>query len=395
MKVSAVTLNTQQQNQKPAFKSVYATLSKPNLGVDIAKNVVDVFNVKILPDIKKTQANEIKKLVDIKDARNVVNDIKDFQENVNFFVLAGGAGSRFKELAQTVGNYNKISTPFRVDENTDVHMLDFAMAMSKHFIGDKVISKVSETPMGSFGDIVSHYTKGNPIKDTLICCGDNVFGDSSIDIMKFMVNSINNPNKHLALIGVERQPEEVAERFGVLKVGRTANKDIFTLDGFEEKPKLEDAVKIAIDGKNIANTGLFYISKDSIAKIMDELKNGINNIKKNDTEPYDFAQAVKYVHSKTNDWFGINSSQASDVKIVKKWEDVGEPKALYSFANEVKQGTFLANFPKKLAEKIQSAFVDRVHLECNVPHILFTKSTDVSKETINNAKVVDGVHIVV
>ena len=43
---------------KPSFTSQYVTLSEKNLGQDIAKNVVDNFNGKILPELKKTQKQE-------------------------------------------------------------------------------------------------------------------------------------------------------------------------------------------------------------------------------------------------------------------------------------------------------------------------------------------------
>lgn len=397
MRVSAITLNSQQpqQPQQPSFKASYVALVQKNLGDAIKTDVVDTFNSKILPQIKKTQVSEAAAVIATAGAGAVISAPQDLQDKVNFFALAGGSGSRFKELAQTVGDYNKISTPFRVDDKTDVHMLDFAMAMSKFFIGDNVEPKVAAQPSGSFGDVVKHYLAGNEIKDTVVCCGDNVFADSAQEMMPFFVRAINDPNKHLALVGVERRPDEVAERFGVLKVGRTDESDIFSLHGFEEKPKLPVAEAIAIDGKNIANTGLFYVSKEAMGKLVEELQAGVNNIKKNDAEPYDFAHAVKYIHSKTQDWFGIDSSKASDVKVVNKWEDVGEPKALYSFANEVRHGSFLENFPKDFANQIQNAFIKRVHLDAETPYILFTKSTDVSQDTIKNAKNIEGVNIVV
>ena len=54
-------------------------------------------------------------------------------------------------------------------------MLDFAMAMGKYFIGAEGVNKiVATTPSGSFGDIVQHYLAGNPVKDTVVCCGVNV-----------------------------------------------------------------------------------------------------------------------------------------------------------------------------------------------------------------------------
>lgn len=380
----------------PNFRASFVTLSKKNLGEEIAVNVVDKFNKSILPRIKSTQIQEAEEIIRNSRTGSVIQKAKDFQENVNFFTLAAGSGSRFRELAQTVGNFNKISLPFKVDSKTDIHMLDFALAMGKYFIQDGGVNKiVASKPSGSFGDIVQHYLAGNPVKDTVVCCGDNVFGDKASSMMEFMTSMINNPKKHVALVGVARNPEEVANRFGVLVAKGDLEGETLSLEGFDEKPPLEVAKKLTVNGKNIANTGLFYVSKESMEKLLEEIRGGINNIKKNDNEPYDFALAVKYIHSRLNDWFGIAPSEGADVKVVKQWEDVGEPSALYSFANEVKKGSFIANFPKELAQKIKGAFSSRVHLDAEHPHILFTDSTNVSAEKIKDAKKVEGVHIVV
>ena len=385
-----------QNSRSLAFKASYVTLSQKNLGEKIATNVVEKFNKNILPEIRKTQVLEADTVIKNAGIGSVIEKAKDFQDKVNFFTLAAGSGSRFRELAQTVGDYNKISLPFKVDKDTDIHMLDFAMAMGKYFIGEEGIKTiVASKPSGSFGDIVAHYLQGNPIKDTIVCCGDNVFGDKASEMVEFFTRMLNNPKKHVALVGVGRTPAEVANRFGVLECESGVSDQILKLKGFSEKPPIEEAEKLAINGENIANTGLFYLSKEAMTNLMEEIKNGINNIKKNDSEPYDFANAVKYVHSMLPKWFGIASKEGADVKVVKKWEDVGEPQALYSFANEVKQGTFLANFPKILAEKIQDSFGKRVHLDNENPHIIFSESTNVTSDAVKNSKQIDGVHIVV
>lgn len=381
---------------QPAFKSSFVTLSQKNLGEKIATNVVDTFNGKILPEIRTTQFQEASAIIERTGVGSVIQKAKDFQEKVNFFTLAAGSGSRFKELAQTVGDFNKISLPFKVGNNQDIHMLDFAMAMGKYFIGNEGVQTiVATTPSGSFGDIVQHYLNGNPIKDTVVCCGDNVFGDKASEMMEFFTGTINNPNKHIALVGVGRTPEEVANRFGVLECEGNLDAPALKLKGFSEKPPIEEAERLAINGQNIANTGLFYLSKEAMTYLIDEIRGGVNNIKKSDSEPYDFANAVKYVHSQLPNWFGIASNEGADVKVVKKWEDVGEPQALYSFADEVKQGTFLANFPQRLAEQIQAAFKERIHLNSETPHIIFSDTASATPEKINNSKKVEGVHIVV
>ena len=381
---------------KPSFTSQYVTLSEKNLGQDIAKNVVDNFNGKILPELKKTQKQECQEIINSAGAGKVISKPEDFQNNVNFFVLAAGSGSRFKALAKEVGNYNKISLPFKIGKKENIHMLDFAMTMGKYFIDDKGSEKIiSSVPSGSFGDIIKHYQAGNPIKDTIVCCGDNVFGDKSSEIMSFFTKAMNNPNKHVALVGVGRAPEVAAKRFGVLEAADNNGGDVLKLKGFSEKPELEEAKKLAVNGENITNTGLFYISKEAMEKLMEEFNRGENHIKKNDTELYDFANAVKYVHSKLPEWFGVESTEGADIKVVKTWEDVGEPKALYSFANEVKNGQFLQNFPKKLANKIKKSFEQRVHLNDEKPYINFSDSTKVSKEKIEKSNNIEGVNIVV
>jgi dTDP-glucose pyrophosphorylase len=395
MRVQKFTSQQMSYAQKPSFKASYVTLSQKNLGEKIATNVVDKFNSTILPKIKATQIAEAENIISKIGKGEVISSAKDYQEKVNFFTLAAGSGSRFRELAQTVGDYNKISLPFRYDKNENIHMLDFALAMGKYFIKDDGVQKIiASQPSGSFGDIVQHYLSGNPIKDTVVCCGDNVFGDKASEMMEFFTKTINDPNKHVALVGVARTPEEVAKRFGVLEVEESASKEAFKLKGFSEKPELEVAEKLAVNGQNIANTGLFYLSKEAMVNLINEIKAGINNIKKNDTEIYDFANAVKYVHSKLPEWFNIASKEGADVKVVKKWEDVGEPQALYSFANEVKNGEFLSNFPKDMAKKIQSSFSRRVQLEEKTPYINFSETEKITQEAIDKAKNVEGVKII-
>jgi len=387
----------------PCFKAHFVTLSEKNLGKKISTDVVDVFNKTILPALNETGKKEAAAVITAASAAGtvaIINKPEDFQDKVNFFTLAAGSGSRFRELAQTVGDYNKISLPFPIGDGykqQNIHMLDFAMAMGKYFIGDEgVKSIIASKPSGSFGDIVQYYLDGNPVKDTMVCCGDNVFGDKASDMMTFFTKAINNPNKHVALVGVGRKPEEVANRFGVLQVEGSLKdgNDVLKLTGFSEKPPIEEAKNMAVDGVNIANTGMFYISKDAMENLISEIRNGVNNIKKSDSEPYDFANAVKYVHSKLPDWFGVESKEGADVKVVKKWEDVGEPKALYNFAEAVRHGEFLSNFSSELADKIKTAFNKRVHVTDSIKFINFTKNDKVYIEEVINSPCVDGVNIV-
>lgn len=403
MRVSPISMNSQRMNsnqveqsqQNPSFKASIVLTAARTGGAKTVEKVVQPFNERLLPLFNKTRFQEAAAVIAAAGASSVISEPKDLQEKVNFFALAGGAGKRFEKLAHTIGDYTKINLPFRVDEDTNIHMLDFAMANGKFFIGDNVESQVATVRLGTLGEIVDHYLKGNEVKETIICCGDNVFADSAEEIMPFFVKAMNNPNTHLALVGVERTPEEVADNFGVLKVKKNDGGNTYALQGFEEKPPKEVAEAMAIDGKNIANTGLLYMSKEAMIKLLDEIKGGVNNIKKNDEEPYDFALACKYIHKQVPEWFGLDPDKASTVLCVKKWEDVGNPNAMYQFLNDVKGGTYLSNFPKEYAQKVQTAFADRVHLDAQTPYILFTPTTDVSQEKIQNATSIEGVNIVV
>jgi len=427
----------------PTFGSGFVTLSVRNLGRQISDEIVDVFNKGVLQDLAKTTHKSAKKVIKsaqnelVKEARlqalgakpkgilkkaiyfaksiafNLTNKSKitkelpirkpeDLVNKVNFFALAAGSGSRFKELAETVGNYNKISIPFFIKDDKKFKMLDIPMAMGKFFVDKKkgYESIIAETKSGSLGDIVKKYLAGDEIKDTIVCCGDNVFGTKAEELTSFFTKVINDKNTHLALVGVERTPEEVAKRFGVLKPATTkAGKDIMQLAGFEEKPALEVAKQLATeDGKCYANTGMFYISKEAMKNLIDEIKSGVNNIKKADDEPYDFALATKYIHSKMKDWFGIAPEKGAVIKTVKQWEDVGEPKAYYQFLKDVKNGTYLENFPKKYANEIKDAVARKTSLDGVNDAILYSNKynsiKDVPQEVIAKAPVIDGVKIV-
>ncbi|MCQ2738818.1 MAG: hypothetical protein MJ237_01170 [bacterium] len=363
-----------------SFKASFVTLAEQNLGYEIKANVVDTFNREVIPQLNTVKENAITKILQHCDKGAILQKTEDFENNVKFFTLAAGAGSRFKKLANLVGNNcNKVSLPFIIDgqktnngEPAKLHMLDFALAMGNVFTGKEgVNSIVANKPSGSLGDIVNHYLNGGEIKDTIVCCGDNVFDDSAVDLMTFFASEINNPNKHLALIGVPRKTEDVIGRFGCLDADGKLDDYSLKLKGFVEKPKtneeIEHAKQIAKKGKNIANTGMFYISKDAMTKLIDEIKSGNNPIMKNESEPYDFANACIYIHKMIPEWFGIGSEEGADVKLVNLWEDVGEPSAFFDYAREIKNGTFLKNFPKDYANNIIEAFKNRVHIGGTTP----------------------------
>ena len=113
-------------------------------------------------------------------------------------------------------------------------------------------------------------------------------------------------------------------------------------------------------------------------------------IAKNEKEVWDFANAVKYVHAKMGEWFGVKATEGSDVKIVKKWEDVGEPPALYRFLDEVKEGTFLDNFPKATAEKIQKTLAAKTSDDAIIYTGKYKTLADVPQSVMDEATEIEG-----
>ena len=84
-----------------------------------------------------------------------------------------------------------------------------------------------------------------------------------------------------------------------------------------------------------------------------ELKKNPNLIAKNEKEKYDFANATKWARK-------INGTAASDVLMVKTWEDVGEPKAYQNWAKQMKAGHYLSNFTPQRRQSILKAMQTRV-----------------------------------
>ena len=156
----------------------------------------------------------------------------------------------------------------------------------------------------------------------------------------------------MGLIGVEREPEEVVNKFGVLKVVPTENDDIMQLDGFVEKPKtLELAREFETpSGKCIANTGMFVIKAEAMEWLMDQIEADPMFIAKNEKEPYDFAAACTKVQAE----YGKDKC---DVKLVQTWEDAGDPAALYRSIKEFQKGNFLSNFAGADRDTIQHSMM--------------------------------------
>lgn len=364
------------------FKSAYVTLSEKNLGEHINNNVVDKYN-DYLYTIVKSQSDP---------------KFENYKDNTDFWVLGAGAGSRFVPVADAYEHKtgipaNKISLPVKMTDGHNIHMLDWAMAMATPFADGKIESKIAKEKSGSFGDIYKHnrevLDRGGELKDTIVCCGDNVFGAKKGELDSFMVDIINDPTKQLGLVGVKKSPEVVAKRFGVLKTAPIEGKDdVVSLTGFSEKPPYEEALNYRLpDGNCIANTGMFIIKKEAMETLMNEIEKNPDLIKKDDVEKYDFANAVKWVQGR----FG---AEASDVKLVDTWEDVGEPKALYSFYNQIQDGEFLGEF-SKYGKVIQNSMKKQYDSEKGLLNLSNTHKNikEYTSEEIANAEVVDGVKI--
>lgn len=365
--------NAKRQN----FGNAYVTLSKPNLSDVISENV-DRYNQgdfkKMYEDSRKS-ANKVIANVNatLETTNGKIKTVDDLVKKVDLYILAAGSGSRFRPMATAIADlrgknesFNKISVPFELGRGQQpLTMLDIPMAMGRFFAPKEGYSKiVAEKPTGSFGDVILNYLeRGKPLKDVVVCCGDNVFDMKSEDMLDFIVRTINNPKKQLGVVGVARTPEEVAKRFGVLAVGEQdeVSKN-FPLKGFVEKPELEAAKKLATDeGVNIANTGMFTIKKESMEKLLDIIRHERKVLggktlyiaKDPEKEIFDFAAATKRVRD-------INGTGASDVLMVKTWEDVGEPQAYKRWAEQIRDEHYLSNFTPKRRQIILDEIRKRV-----------------------------------
>lgn len=404
-KVSQQNVNFCQRNNQypPAFKASFVTLSLKNSGEFTKSAVVDSFNRNWLGHLIENREKDATEFIGQTDSAASIRTSEDLIKKLNFFVLAAGSGSRFKPLANKLGpQYNKMNLPLNINGEQNLHMLDFAMAMSKYCAEETGIRTImAKNPSGSLGDVVDYYLNGNEIKDTIVCCGDNVYDLPVSELMRFFVQRINNPNKHLALIGVKRTPGETAGNFAAMRVTGDIESGIVNLLEFKEKPTLQKAQTFAYNGENIANSGFFYMSKEAMTKLIEEIKAGENPIKKNDAEPYDFALAIEHIHKKLSAWFGINSTEGADIKIVKIWEDVGEPSAFYKFLKDLINCKYLSNFSLESSTAIREALKQKIRIEQDkVTAIMLGKVSKSifevpEEEILSPDNLVAGVHIIV
>lgn len=326
------------------FKSVYVTTSTKNNGDYIENEVIRPFKRNFQKSIEKKEE---------------CRDFNEVKKNTNFYVLAAGKGKRFMELSETQGKkVNKISFAIPLENGRNFHMLDIAMAMSVPFADEKgLIRKNAAVARGSFAEVIDDAQKlreaGKPQKNVVVCCGDNMFHtDKPFELNYFVKDVIEDPTKQMGLVGVERNPGDVVNKFGVLNVIPTEKDDIMKLAGFVEKPKTLDIARKfeTPQGKCIANTGMFVIKADAMEWLLDELEEDPMFIAKDKDEPYDFAAACTKVQAK----YGANKC---DVKLVETWEDAGEPEALYRSIEAYQDGKFLTNFAEKDRVLIQNSMV--------------------------------------
>ena len=188
-----------------------------------------------------------------------------------------------------------------------------------------------------------------------------------------------------------RKPQEVAGRFGVLDIGSFDPKTkLYSLNGFVEKPPIEVAQKMTNkEGNNAANTGMFVMSRESLEKLLKIIKEEMGvlggktkYIAKSATEPFDFAEATKWVQ-----W--LNGPEKCDVKIINRWEDVGEPQAYFRWLNELKDGEYLRNFSDVRKTEILSGLKNRVGRDTDYNRFIQFTPNPTSKTTGN----VDGIKV--
>lgn len=342
-------INSIAQNARPtSFKALYATTSTKNFGDCVDNEVIKPF--------KSTS----KQIADSPLAQEFV-PYRYGSDRIDAYVLMAGAGTRFANLAHKISpQHTKISfgTPILNEEgaptNKKMHAADFQLAMASVFADEDGVQRINaDTARGSFAEIMTNALKlraeGKPQNNVLLMCGDNNFDinpDDPYELMRFITECVDNPDVKMALFGAEREPEEVVKKFGVLKVAPTEQDDVLQLQGFVEKPATVEIAKefATPDGTCLANTGMVYYSKEAMEYIVDKVLEQPDFVAKNEKEPYDFAFASQRVLE--------NYPQGCVVKAVGTWEDMGEPKALYSTLDEIKDGCFIGALPKKTQKAI-------------------------------------------
>lgn len=403
MKINTVSYNKISFDNKPkktpSFSSCYLLLTEKNRGIEMQKNVLDYFNKNMLPQLIENRLSESKKIFKNRKITDKIRAVEDLVEKVDFFVLGGGAGKRFQEISKKVGEYTKIDMPINLPDGKILHPVDFALVLGKYCVDCSGIKSIisSQENNGALGGLIEHYLQGNPIKDTIILCGDNVFDNRVNTITKFFVDAINNPNTHYAAAVVKKPFSEIIRTTGLLSVDRNFWGEIKFKD-YLPKNKVTNDLGISQSAQCIASTGLSYISKEAMEKIIADLKLNPDIIKSNPNGEYKLSDAFKYIQANVKTWFGVEPSEGIKLKLVGKWEDIGEAKHFYDFAKEVNKGYYLKNFPDNTAKNILLAFQNRFRFDDKMPMVVlgenFSHFSQVPKELLDKSTKVSGVYVI-
>ena len=318
-----------------SFKSGYVTTNKSVLGHKVKNEIVKQFNC---------DDNFVPK-----------------KPEVNYFVLAGGKGSRFasytKALEPLYGEQNKITMHFPIENEEKIlpfRIIDFALEMGKEFLDKdkKYTCLENEIPTGNMGDVIKFYQRHpESIKPTIICCGDNIWGIPSSELKDTVDDALNN-NISLLLFGSKQKITDNNMGFGIIKFDSHDNNGIRKVLGLLDTSS-PDIVKkyhdtcLTKDGYAISYPGMLYIDKENLRWILSRIESEPDFIRKDGNsngEKYDYISAVKRI---------MNERPKSKiaVKPVSDWVDTGTPERYLDFLTSIKKEN-LINFDKEQAKII-------------------------------------------
>jgi len=302
-------------------------------------------------------------------------------EEVNYFIVAAGKGERLKALTQLVGDYTKACFPFPLNNYyRDMYLADFPLALGTSFVNKNGYDFFTCAPNGNISGVINYYLK-NPknIKATLISGVDLVYDSSSQEIAEFIEMQLKQPNNHLAFIGTEKKLDYPSS-VGVFRAENTSiSEGSFTFINFIESPSLEEFRSCILpNGNHIVNTGLVYFSKLAVTKLMNKVRQEIEDygyvtfLSKNDSEIYNGAHAISYILKNMDRLFGEKSNKQPAIKMVGNWEDVGTVKSYFRFLSCVKNGLYLQNFSPDYAKALRISVSNRVSIESNQKKMLLS-----------------------
>ncbi len=372
------------QNQN-AFKGVTVTTSSKNSGKQIRDNVIIPFR------------ETAQKISDKKGSRYA-----DIIDTTEVFVAAAGKGKRCLPLTHMQGDdvtkvYYGIPEVDKQGKATGkmLYVLNIPMASAAPLLDEDGLKTVNApVAKGSFAEVISfakdRREQGLEQKDIIFMCGDNFFGvqgeDEEFEILDYLRDVIKDDSKVLGLVGVKRTPEETVNNFGCLKALPTGKDDIYKLDKFLEKPKTVELAKdfATDDGNCVANTGTFVMKKEAMDWLLDKIEEDPMFIARDDSEPYDFALAS----TKVQEHFGTDMCT---IKIVKDWEDAGQPDTMAKLTEEFSKGRFLTYLPRGMQEAFKRSAAATCYNDGAQTTILATpKAVDTFKSARKLADYIDA-----